>query len=79
MARQTRQPDQWIVADDGVAPAPLTGGQQHVRRQRKETGGASLAMNLLAAIPHVRAEVPEATFVLVGASDPRKDGCALGY
>lgn len=57
MARQTLQPDQWIVADDGVAPAPLTAGQQHVRRQRKETGGASLAMNLLAAIPHVRGDV----------------------
>ncbi len=57
MARQTRQPDQWIVADDGVAPAPLTAGQQHVRRQRKETGGASLAMNLLAAIQHVRGGV----------------------
>src|SRR5687768_6841694 len=31
MARQTVQPDQWIVADDGIAPAPLTMGQQHIR------------------------------------------------
>lgn len=53
MARQTIQPDQWIVADDGVNPAPLTMGQLHIRRERKETGGASLAKNILAAIPHV--------------------------
>lgn len=53
MAGQTIQPDQWIVADDGVTPAPLTMGQLHIRRERRETGGASLAMNILAAIPHV--------------------------
>ena len=53
MAGQTIQPDQWIVADDGVIPAPLTMGQLHIRRERRETGGASLAMNILAAIPHV--------------------------
>lgn len=57
MRHQTVQPDQWIVADDGIAPAPLTMGQTHVRRPRKETGGASLAMNLLAAIPHVTGDV----------------------
>lgn len=53
MSGQTLQPDQWIVADDGVIPAPLTMGQLHIRRERRETGGASLAMNILAAIPHV--------------------------
>jgi len=57
MARQTLQPDQWIVADDGVDAAPLTMGQQHLRRPRRETGGASLAMNLLEAIRHVRGDV----------------------
>lgn len=57
MARQTLRPDQWIVADDGTTQAPLTMGQIHVRRPRKETGGASLAMNLLAAIPHVTGDV----------------------
>lgn len=57
MARQTVKPDQWIVADDGVEPAPLTMGQTHIRRVRKETGGASLAMNILAAIPHVTGDV----------------------
>ena len=57
MAAQTVQPGQWIVADDGHAPAPLTLGQQHVRRERTATGGKSLALNLLAAIPHVRGDV----------------------
>lgn len=57
MARQTVQPDQWIVADDGLVAAPLTMGQQHIRRERKEEGGASLAMNLLAAIPHVTGQL----------------------
>ena len=31
MARQTRQPDQWLVLDDGEKPARCTMGQQHVR------------------------------------------------
>ena len=57
MARQTVQPDQWIVADDGTAPAPLTAGQEHIRRPRTELGGASLAKNLLAAIEQVRGDV----------------------
>lgn len=57
MARQTVQPDQWIVVDDGHAAAPLSAGQQHLRRDRDGEGGASLARNLLAAIPHVRGDV----------------------
>lgn len=57
MARQTVQPDQWIVVDDGATPAPLTAGQQHIRRARTGEGGQSLAANLLAAIPHVRGDV----------------------
>lgn len=57
MSRQTVQPDQWIVADDGRSPAPLTMGQEHVRRERTHEGGASLAMNLLAAIPRVQGDV----------------------
>lgn len=57
MAAQTVRPTQWIVADDGAAPAPLTAGQQHLRRPRTGEGGKSLAANLLAAIPHVRGDV----------------------
>lgn len=57
MSRQTVQPDQWIVADDGEQAAPLTMGQLHLRRARKETGGASLAMNVLAALPHISGDV----------------------
>lgn len=57
MARQTVQPDQWIVVDDGHEAAPLTMGQEHIRRERTHEGGASLAMNILAAIPRVRGDV----------------------
>lgn len=57
VAAQTMKPDQWIVADDGTEPAKLTMGQKHIRRPRKETGGASLARNILAAIPHVLGDV----------------------
>lgn len=57
MEQQTLHPDQWIVADDGLVAAPVTMGQTHIRRERKEAGGASLAMNMLAAIPHVTGDV----------------------
>jgi hypothetical protein len=57
MRAQTVRPDQWIVADDGVGPAPLTMGQTHIRSERRETGAESLAMNLLAAMPHVTGDV----------------------
>ena len=30
MARQTVQPDEWIVADDGEVPARLALGQKHI-------------------------------------------------
>ena len=53
MARQTVQPDLWIVSDDGHQAAPITMGQTHIRRERTHEGGASLAMNLLSALPHV--------------------------
>jgi hypothetical protein len=57
MEGQTLQPDQWIVADDGRAPAPLTMGQEHIRRPRTCEGGASLALNILAAVPRVRGDI----------------------
>lgn len=50
MARQTVQPDQWIVADDGTVPAMLTMGQTHLVRPRTQEGGRSLASNLLAGL-----------------------------
>lgn len=56
MARQSVRPTQWIVADDGECAAPLTMGQTHIRRPRTHTGGASLAHNILAALPHVTGE-----------------------
>lgn len=57
MARQTIQPDEWIVADDGIEPASLTMGQTHVVRPREAEGGASLAGNMLAALERVTGDV----------------------
>jgi glycosyltransferase involved in cell wall biosynthesis len=56
MRRQTVQPSQWIVADDGLAPAELSLGQEHLVRERAHEGGRSLAANLLAAIKVARGE-----------------------
>lgn len=52
MARQTIPYDQWIVVDDGLRPAALTMGQEHVVRTRETdcTPAQSLCRNLLAAI-----------------------------
>jgi glycosyltransferase involved in cell wall biosynthesis len=57
MARQTVQPAQWIVADDGTIPATLTMGQEHIVRPRQHEGARSLAGNILAALPHVRGDI----------------------
>lgn len=57
MARQTVQPDDWIVADDGVEPAKLTMGQTHLVRKREHEGGRSLAGNMLAALAYAPGDV----------------------
>lgn len=57
VARQTLQPDEWLVADDGTVPVTLTRGQRHLVRPRAGEGAASLAGNLLAAIPHATGEI----------------------
>jgi hypothetical protein len=49
MARQTRQPDEWIVADGGATPARLTRGQTLIIDQRA-TGPLNFAQNLLNGI-----------------------------
>lgn len=54
MNRQTVPFDQWIVADDGTAPATLTMGQDHIVRPRQYEGARSLAGNMLEALPEVR-------------------------
>ena len=56
MARQTVQPDEWLVADDGKVPATLTRGQRHLRLPPQPTGSASLAHNLLAALQAARGD-----------------------
>lgn len=49
VARQTVQPDQWIVADGGQAPAKLSMGQTHIHNPRPP-GAANLTGNMLAAL-----------------------------
>lgn len=46
MRRQTRQPDEWIVADGGRTPAVCTLGQRHVHDARPP-GAANFINNLL--------------------------------
>lgn len=57
MARQTLQPDQWIVADDGNVHADLTMGQTHIKRKRTSEGGVSLAENMLAGLDAATGEI----------------------
>jgi glycosyltransferase involved in cell wall biosynthesis len=57
MARQTIQPDEWIVADDGTRHASLTMGQLHLKLPRLYEGGRSLASNILEALPEVTGDV----------------------
>lgn len=57
MARQTLQPDEWIVADDGIEHAVLTLGQTHLQLPRLYEGGKSLANNILEALPEVTGDI----------------------
>lgn len=56
MARQTMQADEWIVADGGQTPAPLTMGQVHLH-QPSPPGAANLAGNILRALDAVTGDV----------------------
>lgn len=46
MARQTRQPDVWIVADGGQTSAPCTRGQHHLRVAAGEPGPGNFLANV---------------------------------
>lgn len=56
MARQTVQPDEWIVADGGQTPARLTMGQIHLH-QPSPAGAANLAGNILRALDAVTGDL----------------------
>lgn len=56
VARQTVQPDQWIVADGGQVPAKLTMGQTHIHNPRPP-GAANLTGNMLAALDAAEGDV----------------------
>jgi len=54
MAAQTRQPDQWIVVDDGKVPLTQTVPMQYVRREpTAKDPKFTLALNLKKALPLV--------------------------
>ena len=55
IAAQTVQPDQWIVADGGSTPAPLTMGQEHIRKHQPP-GPDNLADNVVAALGAARGD-----------------------
>lgn len=55
MRRQTRQPDQWIVVDDGKTPLIPGPTMQYVRREpRSDDPKHTLITNLAAAVPLIR-------------------------
>lgn len=56
MARQSFIPDEWIVADGGQEPAPLTMGQIHLH-QPGPPGATNFCTNLLNAITAARGEL----------------------
>lgn len=56
MRRQTRQPDEWIVADGGRTPVVCTMGQIHKHCQRRP-GTENFANNLLMALAAVTGEI----------------------
>lgn len=53
MSRQTRQPDLWVVSDNGDTPATLTMGQKHVRApfMASRNGIASNSVNAVSHVP----------------------------
>src|SRR5688572_29926858 len=54
MQRQTRQPDEWIVADGGSMPAVCSMGQTHKRAVTRPPGAANFAHNLILALGSVK-------------------------
>lgn len=65
IARQTLQPDQWLVVNDGLEPYSYTRGQEVIRRKPKKTmkkpdgskiDEISILANWQAAFPKIRSE-----------------------
>lgn len=54
MAAQTRQPDQWIVVDDGKVPGEAVEGMQYIRRIPKPSDPQhTMILNMREALPLV--------------------------
>ncbi len=56
MARQTRQPDEWIVSDGGTIPVVCRQGQRHLHAPMPP-GAGNFAANLLRALDAVTGDV----------------------
>jgi hypothetical protein len=57
IARQTVQPDLWLVIDDGAEPTPTSMGQTVLRRPRlSEEPEHTLPLQWLYALPHIPAD-----------------------
>jgi hypothetical protein len=57
MAKQTRQPDQWIVVDDGAAPLEPLGTMEYIRREPQPgEPKPTLIANLLTAVPKIKGD-----------------------
>lgn len=56
---QTRQPDQWIVVDDGKIPLPeeLRQGLEYVRREPRKNEGHTLILNMKTALPLIKGDM----------------------
>lgn len=63
MARQTVQPDEWIVADGGQIPAKLSMGQRHLWEKR-DPGPGNLTANMRRAV-----EAAEGDLVVIVEDD----------
>lgn len=59
MLRQTIQPDQWIIVDDGREPLPeeLRQGADYIRREPSASDGCSLSLNLKTALPYITGDI----------------------
>lgn len=56
MARQTLQPDEWIVVDGGQTPSAVTRGQRYFHRP-SAPGAQNFALNLLEGLQHVTGDI----------------------
>jgi hypothetical protein len=57
--KQTKQPDQWLVIDDGKVPLPvhLRNGLEYVRRVPQENEGHTLTLNMRKSLTYIKGDI----------------------